>query len=191
MKVGLYFGSFNPIHVGHLIIADYMTSSFDEVWFVISPQNPFKENKDLLPQEQRLELMKLSVDDHPKLKISTIEFDLPKPSFTEKTLKELRRLHRDISFSLIIGADNILGIRKWKNPDYILSFPIHVYPRMGYELDNEKISAMEADVHVAEAPIIELSGTKIRKNLESKLESCQFMLREKAYNYIIKNKLYQ
>ena len=191
MNVGLYFGSFNPVHIGHLIIAEHMTTQFDEVWFVLSPQNPFKKNDDLLGQEERLEMLNMGISDHPKIKVSTIEFDLPKPSFTEKTLHELTKLHEDTSFSLIMGADNILGIRKWKNSDYILSFPIHVYPRIGYDLDEKLIDELDGDIHISDAPIVELSGTHIRNNLKDKTANVRFMLREKVYNYIIKNKLYQ
>jgi len=190
MKVGLYFGSFNPIHVGHLIIAEFMTRQFDEVWFVISPQNPFKQSKDLLDEEDRLKLINLCIDDHPKLKVSIIEFDLPKPSYTENTLKHLKDLHPDNSFSLIMGADNIGGLHKWKNVEYILSYPIHVYPRKGYELDKEVLEKLAGNIKISDAPTIELSGTFIRKSLKENT-SVSFMLREKVYDYIIKNSLYQ
>ena len=133
MKVGLYFGSFNPIHVGHLIIANYMVdhTDLDQVWFVVSPHNPHKDKKTLLADHHRLALVKEAVDDNPKLRASDIEFGLEQPSYTSKTLAVLSEQYPDTEFSLLMGEDNLRTLHKWYNYDYLLTnYRIFVYPRV-------------------------------------------------------------
>ena len=137
MKVGLFFGSFNPIHVGHLIIANYMATHTDlkEIWLVVSPQNPLKQKASLAKDYDRLHLVRLAIDQNPKLKASNIEFDLPKPSYTVDTLAYLKEKYPTKTFVLIMGGDNLGTFHKWKNYEIILkNFQIYVYSRPKYEL---------------------------------------------------------
>ncbi len=190
MNIGLFFGSFNPIHVGHLIIAEYMTTMVDEVWIVLSPQNPFKKNQDLLDQEKRLRLINLSIENHPKIKVSTVEFDLPKPSFTVNTLKHLHEVFQEHKFNIIMGEDNIQNIRKWRESEYILSHPIYVYPRKGYTMNELEKAELGDQVIFTEAPIMDISSTHIRKKIGSEESNIQFMLRNKTWEEIKKEGWY-
>lgn len=164
MKIGLFFGSFNPVHVGHLIIANYLVelSDLDELWLVISPHNPFKERSSLADDYDRYEMVLRAVDDHPKIKASNIEFDLPKPSYTIDTLTYLSEEYPDDEFVLIMGGDNLASLHKWKNYELILkNYAIYVYKRPNYEMavlvSDPKIKIFE------DAPLIEISSTFIRK----------------------------
>ncbi|MDG1859371.1 MAG: nicotinate (nicotinamide) nucleotide adenylyltransferase, partial [Emcibacteraceae bacterium] len=133
MNIGLYFGSFNPIHVGHLIIAQYMIQrdDIDAVWFVVSPQNPFKNKTTLLQDYHRLALVRIATEDEPKFKAEDIEFGLPQPSYTIDTLTYLKEKHPDKNFSLLMGEDNLRGFNKWKNYEQILAnHHLFVYPRI-------------------------------------------------------------
>jgi|WetSurMetagenome_2_1015567.scaffolds.fasta_scaffold472126_2 nicotinate-nucleotide adenylyltransferase len=165
-KVGLYFGSFNPIHIGHLALANYLceTNEVDEIWFVVSPLNPFKQNDRLLDDITRLRLVKLAIGDYPRFKASDVEFHLSEPSYTIHTLDALRRTYTEIQFSLIIGSDNWKGFHLWKEADRILNeIPILIYPRPGYPLS---ISELPTSVHLLlEAPIFGVSATFIRESL--------------------------
>ena len=129
MKIGLFFGSFNPVHTGHMIIANYMVSctDLDQVWMVVSPQNPFKEKKSLANDYDRLHLVTLAIGDYTKIKASNIEFSLPQPSYTIDTLTYLREKHPNVSFCLIMGGDNLPTLPKWKNYTLLLKYPIYVY----------------------------------------------------------------
>ena len=161
-KTGLFFGSFNPVHVGHMILANFMATrtGLEEVWLVVSPQNPFKKRSSLARDHDRLHLVKLAIGDTPRLKASDVEFGLPKPSYTVDTLAVLREKHPTRAFSLIMGSDNIATLHKWKNADIILrDYDIHVYQRPGYPAGD---LADHARVTVYDAPLMHLSATYIR-----------------------------
>lgn len=184
-KVGLYFGTFNPIHAGHLIIANYMVefSDLDEIWMVVTPHNPFKKKSSLLDNHHRLEMVYKACEDYPKLRPSDIEFNLPQPNYTINTLVQLEEKHPDTGFSLIMGEDNLKSFHKWKNYEVILEqYSIIVYPRISNGLvesqfrDNEKISMVPA-------PIIELSSTFIRKAIKEG-KDIRAMLPQKVWDYI-------
>ena len=132
-QIGLFFGSFNPIHIGHLIIANHLVehSAMDELWLVVTPQNPFKEKQSLLDNHLRLEMTNLAIDEYPKLRASNIEFQLPQPNYTVNTLAYLEEKYPHANFALIMGEDNLKSFHKWKNYEYILvNYPIYVYPRI-------------------------------------------------------------
>ncbi|WP_010518754.1 nicotinate (nicotinamide) nucleotide adenylyltransferase [Croceivirga radicis] len=167
-KVGLYFGTFNPIHIGHLIIANHMAefSELDEVWFVITPQSPFKVKKSLLDNHHRLRMVEEAIEDnYPKLKASTIEFNLPQPNYTVDTLVHLGEKYGDkYHFSLMMGEDNLKSFHKWKNYEVILEHhDVYVYPRISEgEVNHQFLN--HPKVHRVAAPIVEISSTFIRKN---------------------------
>ncbi len=161
--IGLFFGSFNPIHVGHLIIASYMVdhTDMDELWFVISPHNPLKKKATLLDDHHRLALVRVAVEDDPKLKACNEEFNLPQPSYTIHTLTHLKEKYPDYRFSLIMGEDNLQSLHKWKNYEEILrDYQLYVYPRPNYDGDKLK---EHPHVHFVDAPIMELSASLIRQ----------------------------
>lgn len=162
-KTGLYFGSFNPIHIGHLIIANHLVnySELDELWFVISPQNPLKKKSSLLADYHRLEMVKLAIDDNPQFKASDIEFKLLQPSYTIHTLTYLSEKHPDHQFYLIMGADNLTVLDKWKNYEQILEqYHICVYPRPGFDGGDFR---NHPQVQWIDAPLIEISSSFIRQ----------------------------
>lgn len=164
-KVGLYFGSFNPIHIGHIIIANHLVeySDLDEIWLVVSPHNPFKKKKTLLEDHHRLELVRKACENYIKLKASDIEFKLPQPSYTINTLVHLSEKHPDIQFCLLMGEDNLNTFHKWKNYEVILQqYPIYVYPRKTDNGHENQFTNHPEIVHI-EAPIMEISSTHIRK----------------------------
>ncbi len=164
-KVGLYFGTFNPVHIGHMVIANHMVefSDLDEVWFVVTPQSPFKVKKTLLDNHHRLQMVQEATKDFPKLKASTIEFDLPQPNYTINTLAHLMEKYPDgHRFCLIMGEDNLKGFHKWKNYEAILEdYELYVYPRIS---DGEVVHQFEnhASISKVDAPIMEISSTFIR-----------------------------
>lgn len=166
-KVGLYFGTFNPIHIGHLVIANHMVefSDLDEVWFVITPQSPFKQKKSLLDDHHRYQMVIEATQEYPRLKPSKIEFDLPRPNYTVNTLAYLdEKYGHDYDFALIMGEDNLKSFHKWKNYEVILEdHDLFVYPR----ISEGKIEHRFEDhpkIHAIKAPIMEISSTFIRKN---------------------------
>jgi nicotinate-nucleotide adenylyltransferase len=168
MHIGLFFGSFNPVHIGHMALANYMLSftGLEEVWMVVSPQNPFKDKATLLDQNNRLLLLNLAIDDHPRIRSSNIEFSLPQPSYTVNTLARLEEKYPQHRFSLIIGQDNLPGFGKWKNHEEILrKHSIYVYPRPG-------VPATEFDKHpsvqMTDAPMMDISASFIRDALKAK-----------------------
>lgn len=166
MKTGLFFGSFNPVHVGHMIIANYLATrtELEEVWMVVSPQNPFKKAGSLAPDYDRLHLVQLAIGDTPRLRASDVEFSMPKPSYTIDTLAVLRERYPDREFALIMGGDNLPTLPKWKNADIILrDFDVHVYQRPGYSLGE---LAEHPRVKLHEAPLMNLSATYIRKSIQ-------------------------
>jgi nicotinate-nucleotide adenylyltransferase len=166
MKIGLYFGSFNPIHVGHLIIANHIVAftSLQQVWFVLSPQNPLKKSSSLLNEYHRLHLIKSAIDGENKLQASTVEFQLPKPSYTVDTLTYLKEKFPQHEFSLIMGSDSFSNITNWKNYEVILkNYPLFIYKRQGFEIEN----SLGADLIILDAPLLEISSTHIRKLVKS------------------------
>lgn len=166
-KVGLYFGTFNPIHIGHLAIANHMVefSDLHQVWFVITPQSPFKKKKSLLDNHHRYQMVSEATKDYPKLTPSTIEFDLPRPNFTVDTLAHLNEKYgQKHHFSLIMGEDNLKGFHKWKNYEVILEHhDLYVYPRIS-KGKAEPLFDRHPKIHTVDAPIMEISSTFIRKN---------------------------
>jgi nicotinate-nucleotide adenylyltransferase len=183
MKIGLYFGSFNPIHIGHLAIANYMAeySDLDQIWFVVSPQNPFKQKSSLLKDYHRLELVNRSIEGYSKLKASNIEFNLPKPSYTIDTLTYLKEKHPTYDFSLIMGSDNLDSFTKWKNYEQILAnHDLYVYPRPGFKDEDVKL---KGKIHLINAPLMEISSSFVRKAIQEKKE-IPFFIPEAAYAYI-------
>lgn len=164
-KVGLYFGTFNPIHIGHMVIANHMVefSDLDEVWFVITPKSPFKQKQTLLANHHRYQMVFEAIKEYPKLKASKIEFDLPQPNYTITTLVHIEEKYTEHQFSLIMGADNLKGFHKWKNYETILeNYSLYVYPR----ISDGKVEHQFKDhpnIHLVEAPIMEISSTFIRK----------------------------
>jgi nicotinate-nucleotide adenylyltransferase len=175
MKTGLFFGSFNPIHVGHMVLANYMLefTDLDEVWFVVSPHNPLKDKQSLLSQTHRLTMVRLAVEDHSRFKASNIEFKLSQPSYTVNTLAHLKEKYPKKDFSLIMGMDNLLTFDKWKNYEYILkNHSLYVYPRP--RLEPGKF-ADHKNVFLTDAPIIEVSSSFIRKSIKEKKNVNCFM----------------
>lgn len=188
-KIGLFFGSFNPIHIGHLIIANYMANftELDEVWFVVSPQNPFKEKKSLGNMYDRLEMVNLAIEGLEKLRASDIEFNLPQPSYTIDTLVYLREKYPNKDFVLIMGEDNLAGLLKWKNADIILrDYRIIVYPRPGYDGGDLK---NHPSVTMTDTPVMELSSTFVRKAIKEN-KNIKFFTPDKVIEFIDKKGLY-
>jgi nicotinate-nucleotide adenylyltransferase len=166
-KIGLFFGSFNPIHIGHLIIANIMAENTDlnKVWFVVSPQNPFKPSKGLLHEFDRYDMVKAAIADHYKLEVSDVEFNLPKPSYTIHTLAYLTEKFPGKEFKVIIGEDNLENFAKWKNHDEILNqFGLYVYPRP--HVTNSEF-ARHPHVKMIEAPLLDISATYIRNCIKN------------------------
>jgi len=189
MKIGLFFGSFNPIHHGHLIIANHiaMTTDLDEVWFVVSPQNPFKKSGSLLNENHRLHLVQLAIEGEKKLKASNIEFKLPRPSYTIDTLIYLKEKYPGHVFSLIIGSDGFQNIEKWKNAGVILrDYPIIIYKRPGFEIEKP----VSASISVTEAPLLEISSTHIRYMIRDR-KSIRYLVPDVVQEEIEKNMYYR
>jgi nicotinate-nucleotide adenylyltransferase len=162
-NTGLFFGSFNPVHNGHLLIANYMLDKegLDEIWFIVSPQNPLKESEELANEQQRLEMMKLAVASEPRFKVSDVEFSMPKPSYTFDTLELLSQAYPERSFFLIIGSDNLEDFNLWKNYEQILkNYQILVYPR---KMEINSPFASEPNVTITRAPLVEVSSTQVRR----------------------------
>jgi nicotinate-nucleotide adenylyltransferase len=170
-RIGLYFGSFNPVHIGHLAIAGYMTefAGLDEVWLIVSPQNPLKKKETLLEDYQRLYMVQLAIDDNLRIKASNIEFNLPLPSYTIDTLTYLGEKYPRHDFCLVMGQDNLFTLHKWKNADELIQkYAIYVYPRPGsVKPVSPKLDRIleKAVVHNVGAPLMEISGTFIREGI--------------------------
>ncbi len=175
MKIGLFFGSFNPVHIGHLIIANIMaeTTDLDKVWMVVSPQNPLKPARGLLHEFDRYDMVRAAVYDHYKIEASDIEFHLPKPSYTIHTLVHLTERHPDKEFRVIMGEDNLVNFVKWKNHQRILEdYGIYIYPRPGAQLSELRT---HPNVRVVDAPLLDISATFIRKCVR-KQQSVRYMV---------------
>lgn len=189
MKIGLYFGSFNPIHVAHLIIANYILNETDleKIWFVVSPQNPFKSESGLLNEYHRLHLVKLAIEGDNRIKASDIEFLLPKPSYTVNTLAYLAEKYPEHEFCIIMGSDSFQNLTKWKNYEVIVKgYKIYVYKRSGFEVSN----TIQANVEVLDAPLLQISATQIRKYAK-KGKSLRYMVPDKVLDEIEKGGYYK
>ncbi|TBN03212.1 nicotinate-nucleotide adenylyltransferase [Hyunsoonleella flava] len=192
MKIGLYFGSFNPIHIGHLVIANHIAehSDLDQVWFVVTPHSPFKKKSSLLDNYQRLEMVYQATKDYPKLKPSDIEFNLPQPNYTINTLAHLQEKYPDNKFALIMGEDNLKSFHKWKNYEVILeNHHIYVYPRISDDTIETQFHNHEK-VHFVNAPIMQLSSTFIRKSIKEG-KNVQPMLPHFAWEYLDEMNFYK
>lgn len=192
MNVGLFFGSFNPIHVGHLLAATYIreAAGLDEIWFIVSPQNPFKETKALIDETHRLEMAKLAVQNTPYLKVSDVEFSLSKPSYTHLTLKELTKLHKDISFHLIIGEDLVEGFNTWKEAEWIKeNFKVIVYNRVHSPQSIVHGKKDQSEFKIYQLPLFDISSTEIRKRIKNKMP-IRFFVTHHVEQYIAFHKLY-
>lgn len=201
MRVGLYFGTYNPIHVGHLIIANYMAdyTDLDQVWLVVTPQNPHKEKASLLSDNHRLALVRIAIEDNSKLKASNIEFDLPKPSYTSTTLAYIQEKYPDYEFSLIMGEDNLRTLHKWKNHEEIIAnYNIYVYPRALTE--QERIDQIEIvaennfkehqNVIFCDAPVMKVSSSFIRNAIKEK-NDVRYLLTEPVFKYVTEMHFYE
>ena len=178
MQIGLYFGSFNPIHIGHCIIATHLiqNTALDRVWIVVSPQNPFKPAASLLNEYHRLHLARLATEDEPKIKVSDIEFSLHKPSYTIDTLTYLKEKHPEHEFSIILGSDGLQNFHKWKNADVLaINYRLFVYRRPGFDIINK----LAAKLEIADAPLLEISSTHIREMIK-KGQSIRYLVPDKV-----------
>lgn len=190
MKIGLYFGTFNPIHAGHLIIANHLVehTSLDQVWMVVTPHSPFKKKSTLLDDYQRYEMVFLATEDYPNIQPSDIEFKLSQPNYTVNTLVHLEEKFPQHEFSLIMGEDNLTSLHKWKNYEVLLeNYPIFVYPRIPH---SEEMEAKYPQVNFVDAPIVEISSTFIRQNIKDG-KNVRPLLPAKAWSYISHNLLYK
>lgn len=188
--IGLFFGSFNPIHTGHLIIAEYMADRTDlkQIWFVVSPHNPLKTQASLANDFDRLHMVQLAIEDNPRLKASNIEFSLPKPSYTIDTMAYLHEKYPEHQFSLIMGSDNLESIHKWKNYELLLQrYPIHIYKRPGSE---NIVKPLDADIHLHDVPLLYISSTFIRQQI-AQGHSIRYMVPESVYQYLDGSRLYR
>ncbi|MFC4636415.1 nicotinate (nicotinamide) nucleotide adenylyltransferase [Dokdonia ponticola] len=185
MKVGLYFGTFNPIHVGHLVIANHMAeySDLDKIWMVITPHNPFKKKSSLLDNHHRYQMVQRALEEYPKIDVSTIEFNLPQPNYTVNTLTYLQEKYPDYQFCLIMGEDNLKSFHKWKNYEVILqNHEIYVYPRIS-EGTIETQFDNHAKIHKVAAPIMEISSTAIRNGIKEK-KNVRPLLPAEVFEYL-------
>lgn len=204
MKVGLYFGTFNPIHIGHLVISNYMAeyTDLDEVWLIVSPQNPLKKKASLLEDIHRLAIVREAIEDNPKLKVSDIEFNLPKPSYTATTLTYLQEKYPKYQFSLIMGEDNLRTLHKWFNHEVILkNHSFYVYPRVLTEQEEIELQEMSTllennfknlpNVHICSgAPIMKISATFVRNAIKEG-KDIRYLLTEPVRKYIDEMNFYR
>lgn len=212
-RVGLYFGSFNPVHLGHLVIANHMLqrAGLDEVWLVVTPTSPHKQSVDMLPEEDRLQMVRLALADHPRLLASDVEFGLPRPNFTADTMAHLRACYPTTTFSLIMGEDNVRGLSTWRRYEELLEcHRILVYPRHGTgHVSSEATGMSEAtafnakapdsgetpwmnhpNIERQEAPMIAISSTYIRDSITAG-HDVQFLLPDPVVAYIGNNHFYE
>lgn len=189
MNIGLYFGSFNPIHTGHLIIANHIhqNTDLDKVWFVVSPQNPLKKSNTLLNEYDRLHLVTLAIKDNVNFRASNIEFSLPKPSYTVQTLAYCTEKFPNENFTIIMGSDSFQNIKNWKNYEFILAnYKIIVYQRPAFEID---LSQLRDNVSTLKAPLLEISATHIRQAIRND-QSVKYLIPDEVNDYILENNLY-
>ncbi len=189
MKVGLFFGSFNPIHIGHLIIADHFAqySDLDQVWLVVSPRNPLKSKESLLKDYHRLAMVRIAAAENPRLKASDVEFKLDRPSYTVNTLAHLKDAYPEHDFCLIMGEDNLAGLAKWKNYEYILEHhEIYVYPREG----SERKEFQGKKIQIVNAPLMNVSASAIRKAIHEG-KDVKYLLSHEVYSYLSEMNFYK
>ncbi len=190
LTVGLYFGTYNPIHIGHLAIANFMVefTEIDQLWFVVSPHNPHKKKANLLDDYQRLEMVHRAVDSDPRFRVSNIEFNLPKPSYTIDTLAYLKEHFPEYRFKILMGSDNLESFHKWKNYEQIQNnYGIIVYPRPGF--DKTKIEE-HPNISISEAPLMDISSTFIRKAIK-KGKNVRHFLPPKTWEYLEEMNFYK
>ncbi len=188
--IGLFFGSFNPVHVGHLALANFIAENteIDEIWFVVSPQNPFKDSTDLVQAEHRVNMLNESIKNYPGFKVCDIELYLPTPSYTYKTLNELIHQNPDTTFTIIMGSDNLISLGKWRNIEDIMQLcNIYIYPRPGFPIPAELI---KNNMTIIEAPVFDISSTLIRDGLIQE-KNYSFLIPQKAHDYILTHGLYK
>ncbi len=193
MKVGLFFGSFNPIHIGHLIIANSVVqlSDLQQVWFVVSPQNPFKRKSNLLHEFDRFDMVRLAITDNANLNVSDIEFNLPRPSYTATTLAALSDKYPKNTFKVIMGSDNLTHFHKWRNYKVILEeYGVVVYPRPGSPLKSQGFKDEYKNVQLVEAPLMEISATLIRRLIKEG-KSIRYLVPNEVAQHIHFKKLYR
>ncbi len=189
LRTGIFGGSFNPIHIGHLALANYLCENdyIDELWFLVSPQNPFKQNEKLLDDKTRLRMVNAAVRGYGRFYVSDFEFSLPKPSYTINTLNKLSETYTDRNFYLIIGADNWAAFDRWKSPEEIISkHHVLVYPRLGYDIPE----MLPQNVRAVDSPLIEVSSTFIRESI-SQGKDVRYFLHPAVYEIIEKESLYR
>jgi nicotinate-nucleotide adenylyltransferase len=189
MKIGLYFGSFNPVHVAHLIIANHILNEtyIQKIWFVVSPQNPFKSESGLLNEYHRLQLVRVAIENDNRMKASDIEFSLPKPSYTTATLAYLKEKNPEHEFCIIMGSDSFQNLHKWKNYEVIAKdYEVYVYLRPGFEVAN----TINAKLHIVDAPLLQLSATQIRKYIKEG-KSIRYLVPENVKEEIEKGGYYK
>lgn len=204
MKIGLYFGTFNPVHVGHLIIANFMANhtDLDQVWMVVTPQNPLKKKSSLLEDYHRLEMVRIALEDNDRLEACDIEFKLEKPSYTVNTLTHLREKHPYHEFSLIMGEDNLRTFHKWKNFEHILrNHQVFVYPRALTEQEKEEMKEItdineklpdqyHSQITLCDAPVMKVSASFIRKSIKEG-KSVRYLLNDNVYKYVDEMHFYE
>ena len=189
MRIGLYFGSFNPIHIGHLIIANHILNhcELDRIWFVVSPHNPLKESASLLNEGHRLHLVQLAIENESKFKASNIEFKLPRPSYTIDTMTHLCEKYPEHNFSIILGSDSYQNITKWKNYQALLNqFNLIIYNRPNSKIDQ----TLSNKIHIVDAPLLDISSTYIR-NLIKERKSIRYLVTDEVMNDIKANAYYR
>lgn len=195
-KIGLFFGSFNPIHMGHLIVANYIVefSDLEEIWFVVSPQNPFKKGTLVVDAQDRFNMVKMAIKGYEKIKTTDIEFNLPRPSFTINTLNVLEKKYLNTSFCLVIGDDLVKDFPKWKDYKIILEkFPLYIYPRSRSKINLKKsilINNQIKQTYFLNAPLIEISSSFIRDSIKEK-KNITSLIPSTVVSYIKEKKLYQ
>ena len=203
MRIGLFFGTFNPIHIGHLVIANYFANlqELDQIWLIVTPQNPLKQKSTLLADHHRLALVQLAVENNDHLKACDIEFKMPQPNYTIDTLAYLKEKHPKHQFSLIIGEDNLRGFTKWKNYEIIRdTYPMFVYPRVltaqeleetGFENNHQALVKQFPNAHFCfDAPMMKISSTYIRQAIKNKQE-VQYLLTEEVRKYVDEMNFYK
>lgn len=189
MKIGLYFGSFNPIHIGHLIIANFVSdySDIEQVWFIVSPQNPFKKSSVLLNEYDRLYLVQKAIENNLKFRASDIEFKLPRPSYTIDTLTYLEEKYSKNKFVIIIGSDSLKNIHKWKNSELLLkNFSFYVYQRPEFEVKED----VHPNIHLLKAPLLQISSTFIREAIKNG-KSVKYLVPDMVLEEIERNGYYK